>query len=84
MSMTKKDFVALADLIRSKKPVTACSIGLPMQDYYSEGLDTGSVLFWRDIMNSLADFCQKQNPNFDRERWLNYVAGNCGPSGGKI
>lgn len=31
----------------------------------------------------LADFCQSQNPNFDRDRWVNYIAGKCGPSGGK-
>ena len=26
---------------------------------------------------------EAQNPNFDRERWLAYVAGECGPNGGK-
>ena len=30
----------------------------------------------------LADFCQSQNPNFNRERWLSYIAGECGPNGG--
>jgi hypothetical protein len=32
----------------------------------------------------LADFCQSQNPRFNRERWLAYIAGECGPSGGKV
>ncbi len=32
----------------------------------------------------IADFCQKQNPQFMRERWLDFVAGNCGPNGGAI
>jgi len=32
----------------------------------------------------LADFCATQNPNFDRNRWLDYVAGNCGKNGGKV
>jgi hypothetical protein len=32
----------------------------------------------------LADFCQEQNPNFNRKRWLSYIAGECGPSGGKV
>lgn len=32
----------------------------------------------------LADFCATQNPNFDRQRWLDYIAGNCGASGGKV
>jgi len=30
----------------------------------------------------LASFCQEQNPNFNRERWLDYIAGKCGPNGG--
>ena len=32
----------------------------------------------------LADFCASQNPAFNRQRWLDYVAGKCGPNGGKI
>ena len=32
----------------------------------------------------LADFCATQNPNFDRNRWIDYIAGNCGPNGGKV
>ena len=31
----------------------------------------------------LADFCQSQNPNFNRERWLGYIAGTNGKNGGK-
>jgi len=30
----------------------------------------------------LADFCHQQNPNFKRERWIDYIAGSCGPNGG--
>lgn len=61
MSMTKKDFIALADLIREDRllfPVDEC-------------------------ITLLADFCQSRNPAFDRERWLAYIAGKCGPNGGK-
>jgi hypothetical protein len=32
---------------------------------------------------TLAEFCRDQNPRFDRERWLDYIAGKCGPNGGK-
>jgi len=32
----------------------------------------------------LADFCKAQNPRFNRERFLDYVAGLCGPCGGSI
>lgn len=37
-----------------------------------------------DWVFMLADFCQNQNPNFNRERWLDYISGKCGPNGGKI
>lgn len=32
----------------------------------------------------LADFCHSQNPAFKRERWLEYIKGNCDPNGGKM
>jgi hypothetical protein len=31
---------------------------------------------------TLATFCAAQNPNFKRERWLDYIAGKCGKNGG--
>ncbi len=34
-------------------------------------------------LESLADFCKYENNNFDRTLWLDYIAGKCGPSGGK-
>ena len=30
----------------------------------------------------LANFCASTNPRFNRERWINYIAGKCGPNGG--
>jgi hypothetical protein len=35
-------------------------------------------------IKALADFCEAQNPNFKRERWLDYIAGKCGANGGKF
>ena len=32
----------------------------------------------------LADFCRSQNYAFKGERWINYIQGNCGPSGGNV
>jgi len=34
-------------------------------------------------VDQLADFCQAQNPRFNRERWLGYIAGTNGKNGGK-
>lgn len=61
--MTKKHFIALADLIRSTR--------------VSHGWTNKQI-------NELACFCWEKNPRFDRERWLSYIAGTCGPNGGKI
>lgn len=64
MSMSKKDFIALAKRIKE----------------YNEGF----VGFGCEQVDIIADFCATQNPRFNRERWLSYIAGECGPSGGKV
>lgn len=38
--------------------------------------------FTEKQLELLADWCRSQNPQFDRSRWLGYIAGICGPSGG--
>jgi len=35
-------------------------------------------------IEALADFCQAQNSNFNRDRWLGYIAGTNGKNGGKL
>lgn len=57
--MTKRHFIALADMIRA----------------------TG--IFTTPQIEALAEFCKIQNPYFDRQHWLNYIAGTSGPNGGK-
>ena len=66
--MRKKDFIALADHLREFFETNA---GKEMD------VNTHSVL-----LNHLIWFCQHQNGNFKKERWLAYIAGECGPSGG--
>ena len=34
-------------------------------------------------IEALADFCRAQNSNFNRDRWLGYIAGTNGKNGGK-
>ncbi len=67
--MTKKHFIALADAIRE------------FNSYTMHGSKTANH-FDTQQLNTLADFCAAQNPNFNRERWLSYIAGECGPNGG--
>ena len=66
--MTKKHFIALADMIR---------------DFNNDSEPTGQRAFDDRQLGLLADFCYQQNPQFNRERWLGYIAGMNGPSGGK-
>jgi hypothetical protein len=67
--MSKKHFIALADAIRDTKK------------RYENGAVTAEPFSLMQICD-LADFCQSQNSNFNRERWLSYIAGECGPNGG--
>ena len=67
--MSKKDFIALADAIRKHNGWRVAN---------------GWAAFDGTHLDTLADFCRTQNPNFKRDRWLDYIAGKCGPNGGKI
>jgi len=40
--------------------------------------------FTADQLQALASFCRQQNGNFKEQRWLDYIAGECGPNGGEI
>ena len=44
----------------------------------------GETAFNEEQIALLATFCASQNPRFNRERWLDYIAGKCGPSGGAV
>ena len=45
----------------------------------SEGL-----VFNETTIEYLADWLETQNPRFNRERWLGYIAGTNGSCGGKV
>jgi hypothetical protein len=51
---------------------------IALADYAREvGLTEGQIRL-------LADLLQSENPRFNRERWLGYIAGTNGPSGGTV
>ena len=81
--MTKKHFIELADVVRAAKPRTPNSNRSDLSDKW-KGWDQGMQDQWETMRDRLADFCQSQNSRFDRERWLAYIAGGCGPNGGKV
>ena len=64
MSMSKKDFISLADALRDSSFVG------------SQAMD--------EVLDMLASWCATQNPRFMRDRWIDYVHGNCGPNGGAV
>jgi hypothetical protein len=66
--MTKKNFVALADSIREHNRLAKLN---------------GENVFTGDQLVALARFCALENTRFKRERWLDYIAGECGPNGGR-
>ena len=67
--MTKKHFIALADAIKQ-------------QNADAKVCHAPHSVFKPSQLTALADFCAAQNSNFNRERWLGYIAGTNGPSGG--
>lgn len=65
--MSKKDFIALADALRGSKPPAA---------------DPARVYRWEIDVQEIAVVLGRDNPRFNRARWLDYVNGPCGPNGG--
>ena len=62
MSMSKQDFIALANEIRDCNRT-------------ADNSDMPQYRFSPTQINVLAAFCKSQNSNFNRERWLDYIAG---------
>lgn len=71
MSMSKKDFVELADVLRpyvifpedGSEPILADDLCLP-------------------LIRELRSFMKRQNSAFMDDRWMSYLRGTCGPNGG--
>lgn len=72
-NMNRKLLIAFADKIRCHNSFYACG-----------GIEGIRNRFTEKQIETLADFCVETNPSFKRERWLNYIAGKCGPNGGEI
>lgn len=77
MSMSKQDFIALADTLRSQREAIEGS-------RRGEEFKAGRLEEWTRTVAALAEFCYGQNPAFMRARWLGYINGDCGKSGGRI
>ena len=69
MSMSKQDFIALADAIKQHHLMVSRGHG---------------TAFTTDQLATLADFCKGQNSGFMEGRWLGYIRNENGPSGGAV
>ena len=67
--MSKKHFIELADAIR---------------EHNRRAVNNGEIPFTSDQLDVLVRFCRQQNASFMRDRWLGYIAGECGKNGGKV
>jgi hypothetical protein len=70
VSMSKQDFIALADALRTEMP--------------GDNWNPNKRTQWELDVKAVADVCARSNPRFKRERWMRYVAGECGPNGGDL
>lgn len=71
-TMSKKDFIALANAIRQ------------WNAKFDGNEDETTHPFDSYQLECLATFCKERNPNFKWDRWMDYIAGNCGPNGGSV
>lgn len=67
--MSKKHFIALAHYLEDNALDNWTSVPESARE---------------SLREHLANFCHSVNPRFNRERWLDYIAGKCGPNGGAI
>ncbi len=82
MAMSKKDFIALADVVRGLWPNLAVPQWASTPQAHAE--KNGEQAQFIKTRDALADFCKSQNPAFMRERWLDYIAGECELNGGSV
>lgn len=64
----------------SKKHFIAIANAIRIHNSHADITD----MFSRAQLETLADAFKRENSNFMRERWLDYIAGECGPNGGAL
>lgn len=78
MSIAKKEFIALANKV------------IALESHYRRYAkeEPKRVITTETVLGgyraALAAFCFDQNPRFNQARWLGYIAGTNGPSGGEV
>jgi hypothetical protein len=75
MTMTRKDFQAVADALNSACPRFDCPHNAP--DEYRRAWLDGAMQAWHNSVLLVADACSTANQNFDRAKFLSA----CRPAG---
>lgn len=79
--MQKRHFIALADHLRLPGQLPA-RIDRVLEYYGHQNEDGLKTQLLNEIALELCHFCKSQNGQFNQERWLGYIRGENGPSGG--
>ena len=91
MSMSKKDFIAAADMVKEISKEIAresrcADIHTPVD--YSNGFNRAMRTAQDIVLDEVVEFCKKQRApgrgRFNEGRFRDYVNGLCGPNGGEI
>jgi hypothetical protein len=62
----------------SKKDFIALADSIIRHNKYNDDKFTDNQI------RTICSFCSDQNIRFNRERFIDYIKGDCGPNGGKI
>lgn len=61
--MTRKDFQAIADVLKDNHPIDC--------HYFHAMMNTGAAYHWEKLVIAFGDMCASQNGRFDRGRFEN-------------
>ena len=81
--ITKTAIVEIADVLK-KIPVYDMR-GNKVENWKAESLQSLNYINMDpyDVVCAFADYLAAQNPKFNRELFIRYINGECGPNGGK-
>jgi hypothetical protein len=68
--MRKKDFIALADALKREKP--------------GANWNPNKMIQWELDVKAIADVCAASDSAFKRDRWIDYINGECGKNDGAV
>jgi hypothetical protein len=78
--MTRKHFIALADILRNhhkrgvgRRLLSPFGSVWAYSNSHSVATRESATFEWNQLTEDIADLCAEQNPRFDRKKWLAYL-----------